>query len=155
MTSLVKAGCLVLPVLFASSPHASSIDESPADHYLYCANVAQFYYQYFLKHDPNSQYVNTYRLSRDNFRLAAAATKTFTDPASFSAANDAALKKVIAVLERERNEHANLLDGDNAKCADTMAKEVVPLLKPKDASGNERPDNTLQPTGPASGGSGG
>jgi len=85
----------------------------------------------FLKHEPNSNNVSTYRITRDNFRLAAVSTKSFPDSQSFSFENDAALKRVIAILEREKTENVDLLSSENRSCAETMIKDVIPLLKPK------------------------
>ena len=58
-------------------------------------------YAFLLKHEPKSEQVSIYRLTRQNFRLAAAASKTCT-PQLLNAENDAALHKVIAVLEKEK-----------------------------------------------------
>lgn len=109
----------------------ASADEQLAPRFLYCANVAQFYYQYLLKNNPSSPDVNTYKMTRDNFRMAAAATNAFPDNAAFVGENNTALNKVIAVLEREKSENTNLMDGENRSCAETMTKDVIPLLKAK------------------------
>ena len=136
MNTLLKKTTFVLFCFFVSLTSSASADETQASRFLYCANVAQFFYQYFLKNDPNSQAVNIYRLTRDNFRLAAAASKSFPDPQSFASENDAALKKVIAVLEREKSENIDLMSSESKSCAETMSKDVVPLLKPKNAQGS-------------------
>lgn len=112
-------------VVFSAAAHA---DDQPASRFLYCANVAQFYYQYLLKNNPSSPDINTYKITRDNFRMAAAATKAFPDNAAFVSENNAALNKVIAVLQKEKSENSRLMDGENRSCAETMTKEAIPLL---------------------------
>lgn len=122
--------------LLASFSNTAVADDAQASRYLYCANVVQFYYQYLLKHEPNSEQVSTYRLTRDNFRLAATASKKYESPQSLNAENDAALQKVIAILEREKVEGSDLMNLESRSCADVMVKEVVPLLKSR--SGQHR-----------------
>lgn len=122
----VSLACVYLAVF----SEAALADDAHATRYLYCANVVQFYYQYLLKHEPRGEQVSIYRLTRDNFRLAAAASKTYT-PQLLNAENDAALQKVIAVLEKEKIDGVDLMTIESKSCANTMMNEVVPLLKPK------------------------
>ena len=113
-----------------SAALSDEADEQAA-RFLYCANVAQFYYQYSMNHDSASQNVSTFKVTRDNFRMAAAATKAFANAEEFKSANDLALKRVVEILEREKAENKSLIEVESKACAEIMTKEAVPLLSSK------------------------
>src|SRR4051812_871723 len=134
-TYCLRAAALVAAFIFAPStavPQNASRDEPLAKQFVYCAVVAQFWFERMTRPDASAdsvRYAGSTKQQRDLFYLAA---MLVSDGDFVKGERTAAIAQVMQELDdKAKNGDQHPLVAESKSCAELFESKAVPLLKPR------------------------